>query len=136
MFKYRLTVDIHHAFALVQDQAGGHQTLGTIRFANVIFERRPNNVKRIKADKTLVTASNTRRNGDDSSAPVLPTEVDKKQFEAPDGTVTDEKSSPLEGTVSAVTKSSAGEGPGEDDASKYPKPAQLYRLTFGLAMST
>ena len=89
----------------------------------------------IRADGTLALTSDAGQDGDDSSAPVLPAEVDKNQFEAADDMVTDEKASTLERAVSAVTQSSAGD-PGEDDESKYPKPAQLYLLTFGLAMST
>ena len=96
----------------------------------------PTTSNNIKADGTPGTAPGTTPDDHHSSAPVQPTEVDRKQLETADGVVADEKLSPLERTVSAATQSSAGEGPGEDDESKYPKPAQLYLLTFGLAMST
>jgi Major Facilitator Superfamily len=74
------------------------------------------------------------RSGEDGTEGV--SEIKEKHETGGDVTTTeDEKQSPLGRTVSAASTTSAGE-PGEDDESKYPKPVQLYALTFGLAMST
>jgi hypothetical protein len=64
--------------------------------------------------------------------------TDEKQARSnvEDTITSDEKHETLERTTSVATASSADQGPGEDDESKYPKPMQLYLLTFGLAMST
>jgi hypothetical protein len=58
------------------------------------------------------------------------------QSNVEDTITSDEKNETIERTTSVATASSADQAPGEDDESKYPKPMQLYLLTFGLAMST
>ncbi len=89
----------------------------------------------VKSEATPTAAPETTRDGRDIAASGQPV-LTLAEKQAADGVVADEKSLPLERTVSAATASSAEEGPGEDDESKYPKPVQLYLLTFGLAMST
>ena len=90
----------------------------------------------IKSDEASALAPQTSQIVQDSSTPAPTLEIDEKQVRTVDDTATDEKHEPVERTVSAATTSSADGAPGEDDESQYPKPVQLYLLTFGLAMST